>query len=154
VRKQTEEGIAELRSTLLTLTAHLSEDDKMKLIAYLRTLTGNLPLAYNLKCLFANNFVSQVHRIAIEEGLLAALADFLRGCTPALDQLEWKECFTKFRDFIGFVLEGALKLQLTEDLRAEAKCVEVQRNCHFTLGPIREPRLAKLDNGDTVLVDR
>lgn len=114
VREQSDEGIAELRSTLLTLCAHLSEDDKIKLVAYLRTLAGNLPLAYNFKCLFANNFVSQVHRIAIEEGLLASLSDFLRGCTPTLDQLTWKESFTKFRDYMGFVLEGALKLPITE----------------------------------------
>ena len=122
---------------MLTLTAHLSADDKLKLVTFVRGLTGNLALAYNLKCLFANNFVSQVHRIAIEEGLLAAVAEYLLACNPASDQLKWKECFTKSRDFFGFVLEGALKIPLTEEVRKEAQCVEVQRNCHFTMVPIR-----------------
>jgi hypothetical protein len=49
-----------------------------------------MPLAYNIKCLLANNFVSQVHRIAIEEGLLAALAEYLRNCLPIPDQITWK----------------------------------------------------------------
>ena len=98
---------------MLTLTAHLSTDDKLKLVTFVRGLTGNLALAYNLKCLFANNFVSQVHRIAIEEGLLAAVAEYLLACNPVPDQLKWKECFTKSRDFFGFVLEGALKIPLS-----------------------------------------
>lgn len=153
-REQSEEGVAELRSTLLTLAAHLGDDDKIKVVLFLRAFTDNLPLAYNLKCLFHNNFVSQVHRIAIEEGFLVAIADFIRGCTPQLDQFTWKECFARFRDFMGFVLEGALKIALTEEMRAEYKCVEVQRNCHFTLGAIREPKLIKLDSGGVVLVDR
>lgn len=32
--------------------------------------------------------------------------------------------------------------------------MEIQRNCHFTLGAIRNPRLMKLDSGGLVLVDR
>jgi hypothetical protein len=32
--------------------------------------------------------------------------------------------------------------------------VEIQRNCHFTLGAIRDPRVVKLDSGSFVLVDR
>lgn len=102
----------------MTLAAHLSDDDKVKVVTFLRAWTDNMPLVYNLKCLFHNNFVSQVHRIAIEEGLLLAVADYINGCTPALDQLTWKESFTKFRNFMGFVLEGALKIPLTEELRA------------------------------------
>jgi hypothetical protein len=66
VREQNEEGTAELRSTLMTLAAHLSDDDRVRVVAFLRTLTGNLPLAYGLKCLLKNNFASQAHRIAIE----------------------------------------------------------------------------------------
>lgn len=88
----------------MALAAHLSEDDKVKVVTFLRAWTDNMPLAYNLKCLFHNNFVSQVHRIAIEEGLLLAVTDYINGCTPALDQLTWKESFTKFRNFMGFVL--------------------------------------------------
>jgi hypothetical protein len=153
-REQSEEGTAEFRATLLTLAAHLSEDDKLKVVLFLRALTDNLPLAYNLKCLFHNNFASQAHRIAIEEGFLLAIADYLRACTPPLQQITWKECFGRFRDFMGFVLEGALKVNLTEEMRAEANCVEIQRNCHFTLGAIREPRLVKLDSAGVVLVDR
>ena len=107
----------------MTLAAHLSDDDKIKVVISLRAFTDDLPLAYNLKCLFHNNFVSQVHRIAIEEGFLVAIAHFIRGCTPSLDQFTWKECFGRFRDFVGFVLEGAFKIVLTEEMRAEAKCV-------------------------------
>lgn len=99
---------------MLTVAAHLSDDDKIKVVAFLRSLTGNLPLAYSLKCLFANNFASQLHRIAIEEGFIIAIADYLRGCTLGLIQPTWKECFSRFRDFIGFVFEGALKIPLTE----------------------------------------
>jgi len=46
-----------------------------------------MPLAYALKCLLRNNFVSQCHRIALEEGLLLALSEYIRSCTPQLEQL-------------------------------------------------------------------
>ena len=82
IREQSEEGIAELRATLLTLAAHLSSDDKIKFVHFVRSLTKNNPLTFGLKSLLSNNFISQVHRIAIEEGLLAALASYLLKCKP------------------------------------------------------------------------
>ena len=67
---------------MLVITAHLSDDDKLKLTTFMRGLTHNMPLVYGLKCLMSNNFISQSHRIAIEEGLMLAIADYLRNCTP------------------------------------------------------------------------
>lgn len=69
------------------LAAHLSEDDKLKLTTLIRGLTENMPLVYGLKCLMSNNFISQAHRIAIEEGLMLAVADYLKNSTPELDNL-------------------------------------------------------------------
>ena len=43
-----------------------------------------MPLVYGLKCLLRDNFLSQCHRIAIEEGLIVALAEHIRCCTPEL----------------------------------------------------------------------
>ena len=48
-----------------------------------------MPLVYGLKCLMRNNFVSQGHRIAIEEGLLLAMADHVKNCTPEMDKIEY-----------------------------------------------------------------
>jgi len=50
---------------LLLLSAHLSNDDKLKIISFIRGLTLNMPLTFGLKCLLNNTFVSQAHRIAI-----------------------------------------------------------------------------------------
>ena len=69
------------------LSAHLSEEDKLKLPYLVRGMTENMPLVYGLKCLMRNNFLSQSHRIALEEGLLLAIAEYLRGCTPEMDQV-------------------------------------------------------------------
>ena len=53
----------------------------------MRGLTQNMPLVYGLKCLMSNNFISQCHRIAIEEGLMLAVADYIKSCTPELDKV-------------------------------------------------------------------
>ena len=81
-RPQSDESVTHLRSNLLILAAHLSDDDKLKLTTFVRAYTHNLPLAYGLKCLLSNNFVSQAHRIAIEEGLLLAVSEYIKGSTP------------------------------------------------------------------------
>lgn len=117
VREQTEASIVSLRSHLLILAAHFSDDDKLKLTTFMRGLTHNMPLVYSLKCLLSNNFVSQSHRIAIEEGLMQALADYLKCLTPELDKLEYGDIFTHFRDFMDYVLEGFKKLTNMEEIK-------------------------------------
>ena len=89
IREQSENSIVELRSNLLALTAHLSDDDKVRLPYFIRGLTQNMPLAYAVKCLMRNNFLSQCHRIALEEGLMLALSEHIKSCTPELDKLEY-----------------------------------------------------------------
>lgn len=69
------------------LAAHLGEQDRLKLTTFVRGLTQNMPLVYGLKCLLSNSFISQTHRIAIEEGLIQALVDHCKCCTPELDKL-------------------------------------------------------------------
>jgi hypothetical protein len=76
-----------------------------------------MPLTYALKCLLRNNFVSQYHRIALEEGLLLAVSDYIRGCTPQLDQLEFGNIFSHVRDFMDYVLEGMKKLTNMQDIK-------------------------------------
>jgi hypothetical protein len=101
-----------------------------------------------------NNFVSQVHRIAIEEGLMLALADHIKNCTPELDKLEYSEIFTHFRDFMDFVVVNLKKLTNMGEVKESEEDVEVQTNCHFTMKPIKVPRLIKIDNQEIVLVDK
>lgn len=76
-----------------------------------------MPLVYALKCLLRNNFVSQGHRIALEEGLLLAVSDYVRGCTPQLEQLEFGDVFIHFRDFMDYVLEGMKKLTNMQEIK-------------------------------------
>ena len=90
VRVQSEESLTELRANLLALTAHLAEDDKLRFGTFIRAFSHDLPLTFGLKCLLNSNFVSQCHRIAIEEGLLMALSDYIKSSSPQLDALEYK----------------------------------------------------------------
>lgn len=76
-----------------------------------------MPLVYAFKCLMRNNFLSQAHRIALEEGLLLAISEYIRACTPVLDQLEYSNIFTHIRDFLGYVLEGMKKLANFQDIK-------------------------------------
>ena len=110
IREQSEVSIIELRSNLMVLASHLSEDDKVRLPYFIRALTHNMPLVYGLKCLMRNNFISQCHRIAIEEGLMLALSEHLTNSTPELDTLEYSEIFSQFRSFLDYVLEGFKKI--------------------------------------------
>jgi Ubiquitin family len=73
-REQSEDSLTSLRANLLILAAHLADDDKLKFAVFIRGLTQNLPLVFALKCLFVNDFLSQAHRIALEEGLLIAVS--------------------------------------------------------------------------------
>lgn len=40
------------------------------------------------------------------------------------------------------------------EIKEREEDVEVQVNCHFTIKPIKVPRLIKIDNNEVVLVDR
>jgi hypothetical protein len=65
----------------------LAEEDKLKFAVFVRGLTQNMPLVFALKSLFNNDFLSQTHRIALEEGLLLGVSEFIRKCTPELATL-------------------------------------------------------------------
>lgn len=51
-------------------------------------------------------------------------------------------------------MEGSLKIALSEEIKAESKCLEVQRNCYITMGPIKTPRAYVLDAGSYVIIDK
>ena len=104
---------------MLVLSAHLSDDDKLKITTFIRALTHNMPLVYGLKCLMRNNFLSQCHRIAIEEGMMIAVSEYIKSCTPELDQLLFTDIFSHFRPFIGFVMEGFKKMTNMSDIKDE-----------------------------------
>lgn len=104
-REQTPEGITELRSSLLVMSAHLSEEEKLKMVTLVRGLTQNMPLVYALKCLFNNNFLSQAHRIALEEGWLMCLSDFARICKPEPTTVLYSDLFLHSRRYIDYLLE-------------------------------------------------
>lgn len=86
-----------MRANLLAITAHLSDNDKLRVSAFLREFTGNIPLVFAVKLLFKNSFLSQAHRVALEEGFIVALTDYIKKCTPLLATLEFKNIFMYFR---------------------------------------------------------
>lgn len=153
-REQTEASIIELRSTLLILAAHLSDDDKLKITTFIRSLTQNMPLVFGLKCLLNNVFISQTHRIAIEEGLLQTLSEHLKYCSPELDKLEYKDIFLHLRDFLGFVFEGFKKMNNIDQIKEAEEVVDIQTICVFTLKPIKVPRFIRIDTKEIKLVDK
>ena len=86
--------------------------------------------------------------------MMLALSEYIKSCTPELDKLEFGEIFTYIRNFFDFVLEGFKKLTNMSEIKEKEEDVEVQVNCHFTIKPIKVPRLIKIDNNEIVLVDR
>lgn len=104
IHSQKLESTRLLRANLLVMGQHLSDDDKLKLTCFVRENTGNYPLAFALKCLFNKVFASQAHRIALEEGLFAAICDFLKSCDPLPKNIEMDNVFSCFRSYMGFCL--------------------------------------------------
>ena len=76
-----------------------------------------MPLTYAVKCLMRNNFLSQCHRIALEEGLMLVLSEHIKSCTPELDKLEYGEIFTYFRNFMDFAIESMKKITNMEEIK-------------------------------------
>ena len=102
---------------MLTLTAHLTADDKLKLPYFIRGLTQNMPLTYAVKCLMSDTFTSQCHRIALEEGFMLVLSEHIKSCTPKLEKLEYGEIFTYFRNFMDFAIEAMKKITNMEEIK-------------------------------------
>lgn len=55
-------------------------------------------------------FLSQAHRIALEEGLYVTLWHYLSGCDPK-PTTEPKNIFLHIRDFLGFALQSCDSLK-------------------------------------------
>ena len=51
-REQSEASLNTLRTHFLALAAHLSEDDKLRVVTFLRGYTKNTPMAFALKAMF------------------------------------------------------------------------------------------------------
>lgn len=47
-----------------------------------------------------------------------------------------------------------MKIALTEQVKTESKCLEVQRNCNITMGPIKIPRAYVMDDGTYTIIDK
>jgi hypothetical protein len=107
-----------------------------------------------LTLLFKKAFLSQAHRIALEEGFYVAMWHFISACNP-VPQTEVGKLFSHTRDFFGFVMEGMKNTPKSEvEINARSQTLVIQNSCALTTKPIKIPVFVKLDNENFVLVDK
>lgn len=93
------------KSNILALGIHLGEIEKLRMLSFVRYYTSNEPLVCALRTLFLNGFLSQAHRISLEEGLYTALWHYAKGCNPS-PKTEVEFLFNHTRDLLGFFYEA------------------------------------------------
>lgn len=103
IHPQEVEAYRTFKSNLLSLGFHLSDFDKNKFLSFIRTYTVNEPLVCALRVLFYSGFLSQVHRVALEEGFYAAIWNYAKSSNPH-PHTEKQFLFNHIRHFIAFVI--------------------------------------------------
>lgn len=104
--------------------------------------------------MFHSGFLSQAHRIALEEGFYAGVWTYAKSSTPQ-PHTEKQFLFNHIRHFIGFVMES-----LKHSAHSDAEFAKVEETivlskiCQLTNKDIKTPGLIKLDDGKTILVDK
>ena len=81
----------------------MSDGDKNRFLSFIRSYTGNEPFVCALRVLFYFGFLSQAHRIALEEGFYTAVWNYCKSSTSQ-PHTEKQFLFNHIRHFIGFVL--------------------------------------------------
>lgn len=145
-----DESLRSLRCHFLTMKVHMAEEQKLKLISVVRSELGNLPLANALAQLLLGGFVSQAHKVALEEGLFYQIQAWAR---EASQELKPAEIFKSIRPFIGYILEWGKQLQVSDAMRKRNSFVVMRAECHLSAQTILRPGLVELDSKDKVIVD-
>lgn len=107
-----------------------------------------------LRVLFYSGFLSQAHRIALEEGFYAAIWNYAKSSNPH-PHTEKQFLFNHIRHFLGFVLDAIGHTPHSEqEFSQREETLLITKSCQLTTKDIKVPALIKLDDGKTILVDR
>lgn len=112
-----------------------------------------MSLVYAFKSIFSDCFVSQVSRIALEEGLFACVLNFIKGL-KTIPSIKSDDAFLYIRNFLGYILTSSTKAKDIPKINNHFESIILRNICYFTLKPIKTPGYIKLDNGKRVVVDK